>query len=69
MKSLSGLSFVGVPLKPDNDGGGSSQELILTSLERVNRKRRGEEIDEEAARVFRKMMIDKYDREAHPSSP
>lgn len=45
---------------------GDTAGFILTSLERVNRKRRGEEMDEEAANKFRQMMIDKYNREAHP---
>jgi 3-methylcrotonyl-CoA carboxylase beta subunit len=45
---------------------GDTAGFILTSLERVNRKRRGEEMDEEAAKAFRQMMIDKYNREAHP---
>jgi 3-methylcrotonyl-CoA carboxylase beta subunit len=45
---------------------GDTAGFILTSLERVNRKKRGEEMDEEAAAKFRRMMIDKYDREAHP---
>lgn len=45
---------------------GDTAGFILTSLERVNRKRRGEEMDEEAAARFRRMMVEKYDREAHP---
>jgi 3-methylcrotonyl-CoA carboxylase beta subunit len=45
---------------------GDTAGFILTSLERVNRKKRGEEMDEEAAKTFRQMMIDKYNREAHP---
>ncbi|MBP9021318.1 MAG: hypothetical protein KBG01_07320 [Syntrophobacterales bacterium] len=45
---------------------GDTAGFILTSLERVNRKKRGEPMDEEAAKQFRQMMIDKYNREAHP---
>ena len=45
---------------------GDTAGFILTSLERVNRKKRGEEMDEAAAARFRQMMIDKYNREAHP---
>jgi len=45
---------------------GDTAGFILTSLERVNRKKRGEEMDEAAAEKFRRMMIAKYDREAHP---
>ncbi len=45
---------------------GDTAGFILTSLERVNRKKRGEPMDEEAAKAFRQMMIDKYNREAHP---
>jgi len=45
---------------------GDTAGFILTSLERVNRKKRGEEMDEEATKAFRQMMIDKYNREAHP---
>ena len=45
---------------------GDTAGFILTSLERVNRKKRGEEMDEVAAAKFRQMMIDKYNREAHP---
>jgi len=45
---------------------GDTAGFILTSLERVNRKRRGEEMDEVATAKFRQMMIDKYNREAHP---
>ena len=45
---------------------GATAGFILTSLERVNRKKRGEEMDEEAAGKFQQMRIDKYNREAHP---
>ena len=45
---------------------GDTAGFILTSLERANRKKRGEAMDEEAAAKFRQMMIDKYNREAHP---
>jgi len=45
---------------------GATAGFILTSLERTNRKKRGEEMDEEAAGKFQQMMIDKYNREAHP---
>ena len=45
---------------------GETAGFILTSLERVNRKKRGQEMDEEAAKKFQQGMIDKYNREAHP---
>ncbi|HRR48301.1 MAG TPA: carboxyl transferase domain-containing protein, partial [Syntrophales bacterium] len=45
---------------------GETAGFILTTLERINRKKRGEPMDEEAAQAFRQMMIDKYNREAHP---
>ena len=45
---------------------GDTAGFILTSLERANRKKRGEAMDEEAAAKFRQMMIDNYNREAHP---
>ena len=45
---------------------GATAAFILTSLERTNRKKRGEEMDEEAAGKFQQMMTDKYNRESHP---
>ena len=45
---------------------GETAGFILTSLERANRKKRGQEMDEEAAKTFQQGMIDKYNREAHP---
>jgi 3-methylcrotonyl-CoA carboxylase beta subunit len=39
---------------------------ILTSLARVNAKKRGEEMDERAAEEYKQKMIDKYDKEGHP---
>ncbi len=39
---------------------------ILTSLARVNAKKRGEEMDEKAAEEYKQKMIDKYDKEGHP---
>ena len=45
---------------------GATAAFILTSLERTNRKKRGEEMDEKAAGKFQQMMTDKYNRESHP---
>ncbi len=45
---------------------GQTAGFILTSLERANAKKAGREMDEEAARKFQEMMVDKYSREAHP---
>lgn len=45
---------------------GQTAGNILTSLERANVKKRGEEMDEEEANRFRQMMVEKYSSEAHP---
>lgn len=45
---------------------GRNAGTILTTLERANAKRQGREMDEEAAREFEQMMIQKYSAEAHP---
>ncbi|MBT8490737.1 MAG: propionyl-CoA carboxylase, partial [Deltaproteobacteria bacterium] len=39
---------------------------ILTSLARVNAKKRGEEMDESAAEKYKQKLIDKYEKEGHP---
>lgn len=45
---------------------GQTAGFILTSLERANAKKAGKEMNEEAAKKFQEMMIEKYSREAHP---
>jgi len=45
---------------------GRTAAFILTKLERVNAKKRGEEMDEEEVKKFEQMMVDKYSNEAHP---
>jgi 3-methylcrotonyl-CoA carboxylase beta subunit len=45
---------------------GQTAGFILTSLERANAKKSGKEMDEDAARKFQQMMVDKYSSEAHP---
>lgn len=45
---------------------GQTAGNILTSLERANAKKRGEEMDEEEANRFRQVMVEKYSSEAHP---
>jgi len=45
---------------------GKTASFILTKLERINAKKRGEEMDEEAAKEFEQMMVEKYAKEAHP---
>jgi acetyl-CoA carboxylase carboxyltransferase component len=45
---------------------GQTAGNILTSLERANAKKRGEEMDEEEANRFRRVMVEKYSSEAHP---
>jgi len=45
---------------------GKTAAFILTKLERINAKKRGEEMDDEEAKQFEQMMIEKYAREAHP---
>ena len=45
---------------------GKTAAFILTQLERINAKKRGEEMEDEEARKFEQMMIEKYAKEAHP---
>jgi 3-methylcrotonyl-CoA carboxylase beta subunit len=45
---------------------GRTAGYILTTLERANAKKRGEEKSEEEFEQFEQMMIEKYSREAHP---
>lgn len=45
---------------------GRNAGFILTSLERENAKKQGKEMDEEEARRFEQMMVEKYSSEAHP---
>ncbi len=45
---------------------GQTAGNVLTSLERANAKKRGEEMDEEEVNKFREMMVEKYSSEAHP---
>jgi len=45
---------------------GRTAGSILTSLERVNARKDGREMDEEDAGKFEQMMVDKYSNEAHP---
>ncbi len=45
---------------------GRAAAFILTKLERINAKKRGEEMNEEDAKKFEEMMVDKYSNEAHP---
>lgn len=39
---------------------------ILTTLARVNAKKAGNEMDEDAAAAYKQKMIDKYEKEGHP---
>jgi acetyl-CoA carboxylase carboxyltransferase component len=45
---------------------GETAASILTTLERANLKKRGQDMDEEAADKFKQMMIEKYNKQAHP---
>ncbi|OPX37321.1 MAG: propionyl-CoA carboxylase [Desulfobacteraceae bacterium 4484_190.1] len=45
---------------------GRTAAFILTKLERVNAKKRGEEMDEKEVKKFEQMMVEKYSNEAHP---
>jgi len=45
---------------------GRTAGFILTSIERVNAKKEGREMNEEEARKFEQMMVDKYSNESHP---
>jgi len=45
---------------------GRTAGYILTTLERVNAKKEGREMNEEEAQKFQQMMVDKYSSEAHP---
>ncbi|MCD6271776.1 MAG: propionyl-CoA carboxylase [Deltaproteobacteria bacterium] len=45
---------------------GQTAGSILTTLERANLKKRGREMDEEAANKFEQMMVEKYNKQAHP---
>jgi acetyl-CoA carboxylase carboxyltransferase component len=45
---------------------GQTAGSILTTLERANLKKRGQEMDEDSANKFKQMMVDKYTQQAHP---
>lgn len=45
---------------------GKTAAFILTKLEMINAKKRGEEMDEEESKKFEQMMVEKYSKEAHP---
>ncbi len=45
---------------------GSTAGHILTTLERANAKKRGQDMDENKLKDFEKMMVGKYTNEAHP---
>jgi len=45
---------------------GQTAGSILTTLERANLKKQGQDMDEETAKKFEQMMIDKYNKQSHP---
>ena len=45
---------------------GRTAGKILTTLEKNNARKKGQEMDEESARQFEQMMVEKYAAEAHP---
>ena len=45
---------------------GKTASFILETLERKNKAKRGEAIEEEKMKKFREEMIERYDREGHP---
>jgi 3-methylcrotonyl-CoA carboxylase beta subunit len=45
---------------------GQTAGNILTTLARINAKKRGEEMAEEAVEAYKQKMIDKYEMEGHP---
>ncbi len=48
---------------------GRTAGFILTTLERANAKKRGVEMDENAAEEFQQKMINRYTEQAHPFYP
>lgn len=45
---------------------GKTAAFVLETIERTNKKKKGIEIDEAKADDFRRVMIERYDREGHP---